>query len=710
MAQNFKNFKKKIDTIYRKAIGQHEDFSIEHQGLNGMCAIAAILSFISAVFDCVLDFHPIMIWGTLVYALLFGLFYFFSRFKKIFYPVYWAVLFLSCFLVVAIWLYNGGISGPATITSLIILAMVNLISSGRDRLHSIIIVSLTLLSLYVTEFFFPDLIISYDNRQTQFIDNYFAFLVAVLSISFVIQYTVDHFKAERKKVRDREDKLNAIINNIPDSVWLEDSNLKFTMVNKPFSEVCNIPVSKIIGNVVDNIWPETTARKFRHEDQYILETGRDLYREETIFDHNGNERHFEIFRKPIKDVKGKVISIVGLARDVSEKKQMKQQMIQSEKMEAIGTLAGGIAHDFNNILSGILAYAQLGKISLEHPDKLNRHLDEIVKSTKRAGDLVRQILTFSRQYEYEKQPLEVAVLLKEALKLLRATIPTYIEIHEIIESNSVVLADPTKIHQIIMNCCMNAYHSMMESKGQLGVTLKDICLSTHDINRKYNFLAEYNLLPGHYIQLEISDTGHGIDSRTLKKIFDPYFTTKAKGKGTGLGLALVRGIVEEHHGGISVESKVGFGSKFRMFLPIVDANSKAVQPLLPEVNTLVKGSGHLMVVDDEKSILFSTREILENCGYSVSIFSDGQKAFDNFKSSPDQYNLVITDMNMPKMTGDELAVNILSLKPDMPILLCTGYSDRITKEDAKRLGVRKYIQKPLDIEKLSVLIHNILEK
>ncbi|MCF6246827.1 MAG: PAS domain-containing protein [Desulfobacula sp.] len=661
---------RKFEALIDAVFGSGESFVLEHQCFNGICFFLTSVFFLAAGVNFLLDLNIEMTLGTLVFGLFFIVVYYFSRYRYLFYPLYWIVLALGALFVNLAWFYSDGISGSAIIISLSILAIVNLILSGWRRLLSIFLICLNLGGMFLIEYFHPDLIVPYDSRTVRFVDIYLTFAIVSLIISFVIHFTMRHFRLERRKVKDREEKLKAIVDNIPDGVWLKDNQDRFTMVNKPFSQNCGFPVSQILGSTVYDIWPRDKAQQFQADDDHILISGKTLQREETLIDPETGERRFEIVKTPIMDESGRQTGIVGIARDitaryeyedrlkkyecivdtsidqmalinsdykyeaanesylkahglkekdlvgrtvsqihapdvfetqirphldkafsgavvsyqgevnykdvgwrhedvsyfpyknkkgqtisvvahikdVTEKERMGQRLIQSEKMEAIGTLAGGIAHDFNNILSGILGYAQLGKININEPGKLNRHLDQIIKGSKRAGELIRQILTFSRQYGYEKQPIQTAIVVKEALKLIRATIPAFIEIDAEIDSKSYILSDPLQMHQIVMNLCTNAYQSMSQARGQLTIRLKDVFITDKDIH----FFP--GVLPGRYQNLEVTDTGEGIDDHTLEKIFDPYFTTKELNKGTGLGLALVHGIVEELKGFVKVKS------------------------------------------------------------------------------------------------------------------------------------------------------------
>ena len=393
---------------------------------------------------------------------------------------------------------------------------------------------------------------------------------------------------------------------------------------------------------------------------------------------------------------------VVILHDITKRKQLEVQLFQSRKMEAMGTLAGGIAHDFNNILSGIFSYSQLAERHIENSEKAKRHISQILKGAQRAAELVQQILTFSRKTEYQKQSLSLYIVVEEVLKLLRSSIPTTIEIKENIASRAMVLAEPTHMHQVIMNLCTNAYHAMRKKGGVLTVALNEIEISEHNMD-------DTNLIPGKYLKLEVKDTGHGMDKKTLEKAFDLYFTTKKVGKGTGFGLALVQAIVEEHDGYVKAHSVPGQGASFYVYLPMV---GQKIDPHTLEQGEepLIGGSEKIMVVDDDESIRMATREFLEDCGYRVSSFQNGVQAFQEFKKDPYQFDLIITDMNMPQMAGDELSDKILKIRKNLPIILCTGYSENITEVKAIEIGITKYVQKPVWNQKLAFLIREVLDK
>jgi PAS domain S-box-containing protein len=383
----------------------------------------------------------------------------------------------------------------------------------------------------------------------------------------------------------------------------------------------------------------------------------------------------------------------AFVRDISERKQAEEErteletrLRQSQKMEAIGTLAGGIAHDFNNILSAIFGYTELATMETD-PEKRDQDLQEVLLGAERAKELVKQILAFSRRTNEAKQPLQVSVIIKEAIKMLRSSIPTTIEIRQDITADGTVLADPTQIHQIIMNLCTNAYHAMRETGGILAVSLSEIAIQEE--NEDYG-----ELVPGRYLKLEVSDTGCGIPPEIREKIFEPYFTTKKTGEGTGLGLAVVHGIVKSHHGHITVYSEPGKGTTFHVYLPLV-AEKAAELPDQEAIADLNGKGERILFIDDEEQLRDFAARLFSMHGYQVTPCINGVQALEEFQSHPDQFDLVITDMTMPYLTGAELAQKILGIRPDMPIILCTGQSELINREKALAMGICDYLNKPI---------------
>jgi len=392
-----------------------------------------------------------------------------------------------------------------------------------------------------------------------------------------------------------------------------------------------------------------------------------------------------------------------LRMEMQERKRAEKELIHAHKMEAIGTLAGGIAHDFNNILTAVMGYAEIGlyKKNIDQT-KLTYIFEQIMQAGARARDLIRQILTFSRQRDQERVPVKTGVILKEGLKLLRATLPKNIQIREIIRTEAdIVLADPTQLHQIVMNLCTNAAHAMRDTGGVLEVILDEF--SPDAASRAYIS----DLDPGPYLELTVRDTGTGIDPSVVTRIFDPFFTTKSPGEGTGMGLSVVHGIVKAHGGKIVVNSALGQGATFHVLLPRVDIN---VDADIDDAQQIPSGSEHILLVDDEKALVEVGHEMLQEIGYTVSIQTDAREALAAFRAKPEQFDLVITDKSMPYMTGFDLAREIFHIRPDIPVILCSGFHDESDAAKAKELGFREIIVKPLAMREMAATIRSVLDK
>jgi len=389
----------------------------------------------------------------------------------------------------------------------------------------------------------------------------------------------------------------------------------------------------------------------------------------------------------------------NLKKEIKRIKELEEQLRQSQKMEAIGTLAGGIAHDFNNILFPILGYTEI-MMDEYLPDSDGwQNLNEILIATYRARELVNQILTFSRKTSVSLKPLKIHLIIKEALKLMRSSIPTTIEIRQDIEETSPVMADPTQIHQVIINLCTNAFHAMKETGGVLEVSFKESKSGPEPDLPLSKFSAES------YAVLSVSDIGTGMDKNVLSKIFDPYFTTKGIGEGTGLGLAVVDGIIREHKGKIIVKSDPGKGSVFQVFLPVVMA--KIEKDDIKTSEPCIGGNEKIMVVDDEPQIANVLKIMLEKLGYDVTIKTGSRDALEAFRLNPGNLDLIITDMTMPDMTGIELAEEIFRIRPDLPLILATGYSEFVSKETAGLYGIKEFIMKPVVRDELAATIRRI---
>jgi len=416
---------------------------------------------------------------------------------------------------------------------------------------------------------------------------------------------------------------------------------------------------------------------------------------------DGTTYHEDVTVSPIRDADGNTVNYVSVGRDITHEIELEAQLRQAQKMEAIGTLAGGIAHDFNNILSPIMGYTEMALSELPEESRMARDLQQVLDASNRATDLVRQILTFSRQREQERQPVRVALIVKEALKLLRASLPSTVEFrHRIEAEEEVVLADPTQIHQILMNLCTNAGHAMRETGGTLTVELS--------ATRVDDVAPGNGLELGSYVRLTVSDTGHGMPTDVLERIFEPYFTTKDRetGEGTGLGLAVVHGIVEACDGTIAVESELGQGTTFYVLLPLV----KEVESATAEGRSpLPSGTGRILVVDDEPEMARMVEQMLVRLGYDVLSRTSSMDALDAFAAQPDSFDLVVTDMTMPAMTGVDLSKKLMAIRPEVPIIICTGFSELIDEHKAQALGIRALLMKPVNHRVLAEAVRRSLD-
>ena len=386
-----------------------------------------------------------------------------------------------------------------------------------------------------------------------------------------------------------------------------------------------------------------------------------------------------------------------------DKEKLRSQLYHSQKNEALGTLAGGIAHDFNNILGIIVGYAEMIKMfQLTEDSPISCNIDEILKASYRAKELVYQILTFCHKGDQEKESLQLSLIVKESLNFLRSTLPSSIEIRQHIEKKTPrILASPVNMHQMLMNLCTNAAHAMRENGGILELELSETEIDSETAVR----IPVPS--PGQYLRLTVKDTGHGISPEIREKIFDPYFTTKKAGEGTGLGLAVVQGIVVLCNGAITVESEPGTGSIFRVFFPVAekDGNKDEVEKSDP----IPRGKESVLFIDDEKKLVELAQGMLKFLGYEVIAKNSSTEALELFRSQPDRFDLVITDQTMPHLTGDSLAVELLRIRPNIPIILCTGYSEKISMEAAEAIGIRKFIFKPIRIRELAKAIREVLE-
>lgn len=455
---------------------------------------------------------------------------------------------------------------------------------------------------------------------------------------------------------------------------------RFLEMNPAFEDQTGMNRKEVVGKRILEVLPDLEPEWVERFGKVAL-TG-DSIRFEQFSTQLG--KHFDVMAYSPKPGQ-----FATLFSDVTERVTLETGLRQAQKMESIGALAGGIAHDFNNILFPIIGYAEMSLDEIPETNAFIReNLNQVLAGADRAKKLVQQILTFSRQTEHQVHPIRLEPVLKESIKLLQATLPATIEVVLKIEPNSgEILGDPTQVHQIMMNLCTNAYHAMMERGGVLTVEMKSVFIPEE------GDLVPKGLNPGAYLRLSIEDTGHGIDGVDIERIFDPYFTTKPQGKGTGLGLSVVHGIVRSYGGDISVESDPGKGTRFEVYFPALKAAETEKE--ISSEGPVPTGSECILLVDDEAPIAGMMRQMLERLGYRVTACLSSQDALDLFTHDPDRFDLLITDLTMPKMTGIELAERIIALVPDKPIILCTGFSDIISEADARKIGIREYVLKPI---------------
>ncbi len=488
---------------------------------------------------------------------------------------------------------------------------------------------------------------------------------------------------------------------IPDIITLQDKEMRIIRANQAAFEFFQKSPEQLLGI--------TCHKLFRGLDVPCpgcpgIMAMHDLKKHCAEMEHKLVGRIYHICAAPVLNAENEFLYFVYIAHDITDKKKLEEELLQAQKMEAIGTLAGGIAHDFNNILAAILGYAELAKMEL--PENSNAHADieQVVIAGNRATELVKQILAFSRKSEYRKQPLRIYLLIKEAVKMLRSSLPSSISINaDIDEESGLVLAEPTNIQQIVFNLCTNAAHAIGGKQGRIDICLKQTDLTVEQLTDRPPWLK-----PGTFIMLTVQDDGSGMDERTMNRIFDPYFTTKEQGAGTGLGLAVTHGVVEDCKGFIEVASELNKGSLFQVFLPVLPEESKeVVEPENP--CPLPTGTERILFVDDEAAIVHISQSILTALGYTVIAETDSLSALKKFQENPESFDLMITDQTMPGMTGSELAKVALRLKPSLPVILCTGYTASFSEKDALALGIRCYAIKPLTVVKLALLVREMLD-
>ena len=511
-------------------------------------------------------------------------------------------------------------------------------------------------------------------------------LIAVLDLS--------DLAAVKSALRASESEKQAILDGFPGIVCLFDTDERVIWANDKVWDLHEEPEGKTCHELFCR--REKSCHSCAVPRCLATGTVQSTIQQFEMFTSSGEERVYELTGTPVKDSFGKVVSVVVIGRDVTDTIKLEKQLRHTQKMEAIGTLAGGIAHDFNNVLTPIMGYSEILRLKLmQGSDKdttVLEFIDGILRAAKRAKTLVEQILTFSRSSEQKASLQYVHPIVKEVMKLMRVTLPSTITIREHIDENcGIVTVDPVQIHQILINLCTNSAHAMAGGHGTLTVTLAP---GATDQNGQ------------EWLRLSVADTGCGIAPEMLERIFEPYFTTKEKSRGTGMGLAMVHGIISRQGGRIEVRSEVGAGTTFDVLLPVSRKPTRIDQVI--STADLLRGTGRILLVDDEAQVVQVTGELLSSLGYEVTGRTSPIAAYALFLEDPDGFDLVLTDLTMPELTGVELSSRLKAIRADLPVVLFTGYSDQISREEAQAAGIEHYCMKPVSLRELSKIIHTTL--
>ena len=516
-----------------------------------------------------------------------------------------------------------------------------------------------------------------------------------------IRYALERVHTE-EDLRESEEKFRSLSENGPDIIYTLGVEGSFTYVNPAWEEIVGYGRDETLGKYFVDFMEEKDsgdhAKLFK-----VIRDGNKIVRSATItlINKDGSPRLFNFSGAPNLNLAGEITGMVGLLKDITEHRKTEAQLRQAQKMEAIGTLAGGIAHDFNNILMAIIGHADLAKMKLPGDSEVIYNLNQVKSAGERAKRLIQQILAFSRMGEQQRIALSITPLIKEALKFLKSTLPTSIEIRDYLEADpGIIEADATQIQQIVMNLCTNAEHAMREEGGTLHVKLIRVEADTQTA------LQHHELHTGPHVRLTVTDTGCGMEPETLEHIFDPYFTTKEVGEGTGLGLSVVHGIVNTHGGAITVKSAPAKGTTFHVYFPIIEKEEKLQER---SEGPLPTGNERILFVDDEQVIVYIGEKTLGQLGYDVVTKANGVDALELFRADPDRFDLVITDMTMPRMTGDQFARELIKLRPDIPIILCTGFNPKISKEQAGKIGIKAFVMKPLVRRDMANIVRKVLD-
>ncbi len=525
-----------------------------------------------------------------------------------------------------------------------------------------------------------------------------------------------------RRIQKSEVKYRDLVETSQDLIWRADREGRFTYLNPAWESTLGYSLDEMIGHPFPDFKRPVEREQNLQRHRRIMQEEVPTNFETTYISKTGEEVILIFKAKPLLDGSGQVVGTQGTATDITERKRAEVELsrhkdqleriveertkelkeaqnmfFRREKLAALGQLAGGVGHDFNNVLTPIIGFSELLMDQFSTDSQEYSHLKVILGSAKRAADLVSQILIFGRESEEKKVECQLNSIVDEVVKLIRVTLPVTITIHERIEDANLVLADATQMHQVLMNLCINAGQAMPEG-GELEISLENV-----ELDNVACYLGEG--LSGPHVRISVADTGVGMDENTLAHLFEPFFTTKDVGKGTGLGLSTVLGIVVKHGGGICVSSQPGKGSTFEVLLPAVEtAEGEPIVSQIPDLG----GTESILFVDDEETITHLGREMLQRMGYRVAALTSSMEALELFKADPDRFDLVITDQTMPDLTGANLSQQLREIRHDIPIILCTGFSDTVTRDVANDLGINEFVYKPLGKKELGRTVRKVL--